>query len=545
MNRNRTQTYGILIVISLALPLVAALLFPLITDEAYYIDWALRSGWPRLGFFDHPPLVSWIAGLTALHHEIFAARFVVWLLHLISIFFVWKTSRILIPERAEMATLLIASTLGALANGFLLTPDVGIICMWSIALHESVLAVRGHPRRWLTAGLFTGLGLWSKYTMVLIGPVFLWGLIRDSRKQFLTPWPYLGGVVCALIFAPHVWWQSQNNWVTFRFQFGHGFSVNQTIDSQSILPVAKDPNKDDTGAQRLHDELFAAMSKVSGFSEAKETPKPEKSKWEKAVQYTGDFVGGLAGLWGLYALVGLACLFFGASKERRTQKPSQPAGIGIIEAGAFFPIFFFGLLSPFSKIEANWPAMHMAPMAIWITSRWVIPLRLSIAAIMTHTLALAGLVFVLSYPESLPGARNNRLLLESKGYRTLGDWVKKEYAGQALAVDSYQLKSTIRYHASSIQVAQWPGITRGSEYTRGDEDDQFVERKLLGQDVVTIISLKPAPKVITGFAAESFSGMRVCPNGSIGVFNITTPILPCEKGLREWWITTYRNQNPR
>jgi 4-amino-4-deoxy-L-arabinose transferase-like glycosyltransferase len=263
MKEKSNQAYWFLIATSLALPLMASLLFPIITDEAYYIDWATRSGWPRLGFFDHPPFVSWLAGLTDFYHHIFAARFAVWIFHLISIFFVWQTARIVIPERALAATLLIASTLGAIANGFLLTPDAGIISMWSVALHESVLAIRGQPRRWLTAGLVTGLGLWSKYTMVLIGPVFLWGMLRDDRKQLRTPWPYLGGVICALVFAPHLWWQSQNNWVTFKFQFGHGFSLQQAIDAQSTLPVAKDPAINDIEARKFHNELFTTMSKVS------------------------------------------------------------------------------------------------------------------------------------------------------------------------------------------------------------------------------------------------------------------------------------------
>lgn len=545
MKRNSASIYNLLIAVSLILPLAAAMLFPIITDEAYYVDWAMRTGWPRAGFFDHPPFVSWIAGLTAIHHDIFMARIVVWLLHLLSIFFVWKTARLVVPERAAAATLLIASTLGAMANGFLLTPDAGIIAMWTIAIHEALLAIQGHPRRWITAGLMTGLGLWSKYTMVLIGPVFLWGMLRDARKQLVTPWPYLGGVVCALVFAPHLWWQSQNDWVTFRFQFGHGFSVNQSIEARSTLPAATDPLGDDLASRRLHDELFAAMSKVSGFAETVEKPKPEKTKWEKAVQYTGDFWGGIAGLWGFYAILGLLYLLTKSIREKNQNLGSKTAGMGLIEAGAFFPIIFFALISPFSKIEANWPAMHMGSLAIWISSRRQIPMRFSMAAIVTHSAALLGIIWILNDPGSFPGARNNRLLLESKGYQTLGEWVKKDFQGSALAVDSYQLKSAIRYYAPEIPVAQWPGITRGSEYTRGDADDKVVEQQLLNQKTVSIISLKPAPKVILGFTAESFSGMRVCPDGNIGVFNINRPVLPCEKGLREWWVTTYRNQNPR
>ena len=333
-----------LILLSVLLALIAGFLLPLITDEAYYLDWSIRSGWPRLGFFDHPPMVSWIAAPYSVFRDIFAARFTVWIMHLISIYYVYKTARLLTPSKALAATLLIASTVGALANGFLLTPDVGIMTFWIIAIHESVIAVRGHPKRWLTAGLATGLGLWSKYTMVLIGPVFLWGLIRDARKQLLTPWPYFGGAICALVIAPHLWWQSQNNWVTFRFQFGHGFSITQSISSGSRLPIARDPDVNDLSARKLQNELFAAMNKVAGFSEAFEKPKPDKTKWEKAIQYTGDFLGGVVGLWGIYALTAIFYLATGKAKIKDKKKHESTQGMAIIRAGAFFPLIFFGLL---------------------------------------------------------------------------------------------------------------------------------------------------------------------------------------------------------
>lgn len=543
MHHSEKSQQRALILISLMISLIAGLTFPIITDESYYVDWARRSGWPRLGFFDHPPMVSWIAGFVNLHQSVTSARIAVWTCHLISIFFVWKTAKRLIPNQALSATLLVASTLGAMANGFLLTPDVGVITFWIIALHEAVAAIQSNPKRWLSAGLMTGVGLWSKYTMVLIGPVFLWAMLRDNRRQLLTPWPYLGGLICALVIAPHIWWQSQMNWITFRFQFGHGFSVSQTIDSGSTLPEAQEPTEEDDLARKLYGELFAAMNNVSGFSEAIKPPKPEKSKLEKSVQYSGDFLGGVAGLWGVYSI---AFLFAIIRRPKRINISGiGDKGMGAIIAASLFPLIFFGIISPFSKIEANWPAMHMAPMAIWICSHWNVPLRITKIAVLAHAFAVASLVFVLSNPNSIPGARNNRILLESKGFESLGGWVSKEFSGRVVGVDSYQLKSAIRYYAPNVDVAQWPGFTRGSEYTRGDDDDKNAERKLLSQDYVTIISLKPHPKLIEGFVADSISGMRVCPDGSIGVFSVQNPRLPCEKGLRELWISSYKNQNPR
>jgi hypothetical protein len=132
------------------------------------------------------------------------------------------------------------------------------------------------------------------------------------------------------------------------------------------------------------------------------------------------------------------------------------------------------------------------------------------------------------------------MLLESKGYKALGEWVRDTYSSKPIAVDSYQLKSAIRYYAPDTPVAQWPGITRGSEYTRGFRDDAMVENALMAQTDLTIIAMDSYPQVIEGFEAVSFEGMRVCPDGRIGVFGVRQTALPCEKGLREWWITSYQ-----
>jgi hypothetical protein len=161
-----------------------------------------------------------------------------------------------------------------------------------------------------------------------------------------------------------------------------------------------------------------------------------------------------------------------------------------------------------------------------------------------HVLALSALGVILWFPNSFPGARNNRLLLESKGYRALGTWLSENPSKDAIAVDSYQLKSALRYYAPTHPVAQWPGITRGSEYTRGEHDDIEIEKVLLAQPEITLISMDPTPRELAGFSATDYRGVRICPDGVLGEFSVQKPILPCVKGLREWWITTYRNQKP-
>jgi hypothetical protein len=533
-------------VISVLLSLLVAILFPMMTDEAYYIDWARGINWPSLGFFDHPPFVSWLGLLSRYFDHIFAARLLVWASTLMSAYFIWRLARKISPERSLTAVALMTSSIGGLAGAFLLTPDCGVTMAWIIAIHEAFFAISKNPKRWITAGIATGVGILSKYTMVLIGPVFLLALIKEGRNQLKSPWPYLGGIACLLVILPHLWWQNSNDWVTFKFQLRHGFSLDQAKYSKSILPRAVDADED-SSAYVAKERLIRVMSDVSGFRESIKKRKPKKSDLERAWQYVGDYFGGVAALWGLYSFTGLGFLI---SRLKRKQKPQifnlAPEGFSVIQIGTWFPLVFFACLSPFTKIEANWPAMHMTCAAIWIAWYQAPKSRTIYAALCTHLTIFGLLGLILAKPEIFGSTRENRLLLESRGYKALVEWLKNDvrFNRQVIAVDSYQLKSNIRFYGPNVDVVQWPGFTRDSEYTRGRREDLNAERKIIAQDHFSVISTSGDPKSIPGFQVENVRGIRVCPSGTIGVFSETHPELPCEKGLREWWVAEYVAQKP-
>lgn len=543
--QNPTRAAIAATVISLLISLLLAALFPMMTDEAYYIDWARSTSWPRLGFFDHPPFVSWLGVLSRIFDHIFAARALAWIAASLSAYFIWRLSRHLTPDRPWTAVALTTSSLGGLAGGFLLTPDSGLILAWTIAVHEAFFAISKNPRRWLTAGLATGVGILSKYTMLLIGPVFLLALIKDDRKQLRSPWPYLGGVVCLMTILPHLWWQNSNDWVTFKFQLRHGFSINQDHYSNSSLPRAIDA-EEDSSAYIAKERLLLVMSSVSGFKESIKKQKPRKSRLERAWQYSGDYLGGVAALWGIYSLTGLAFLIKRFRKKIQVATTHPPCGFAVIQMATAVPLVFFTILSPFTKIEANWPAMHMGCAALLVTWYHSPKSRTILKALAAHLGVFALLGLILSHPDLIRASRENRLLLESKGYQKLSIWLAEnsDIKTQVLAVDSYQLRSNLHFYNPDLNIVQWPGFTRDSEYTRGRQEDFENEKKIAAQDRFSVISTSGDPKSIPGFEVRKVRGIRVCPSGTIGVFSEENPILPCQKGLREWWLVDYVSQNP-
>jgi Dolichyl-phosphate-mannose-protein mannosyltransferase len=62
------------------------------------------------------------------------------------------------------------------------------------------------------------VGLLTKHSMAVFGlGIFAGLLVTPARRLLKTPWPWAGGVVAALLFAPHLWWQHTHGWPTAEF----------------------------------------------------------------------------------------------------------------------------------------------------------------------------------------------------------------------------------------------------------------------------------------------------------------------------------------
>lgn len=70
---NQLRAVFILLMITQLIALILASRFDLTDTEAYYWTWSLK---PDFGYFDHPPMLSWvIAGFTSLFgHSSFVIR---------------------------------------------------------------------------------------------------------------------------------------------------------------------------------------------------------------------------------------------------------------------------------------------------------------------------------------------------------------------------------------------------------------------------------------------------------------------------------------
>ena len=514
--------------------LTGALFLPVTTDESYYFLWSRHLD---LGYFDHPPVVAWLSALGS-HVALgpFGYRLGGFLLQL-AIFPVFislcQKAGVTGTRRVGLASLLMFCNFFGCMVGIVTTPDTPFLFAWTLALHEAAAALETNPKRWLTAGAATALGLWSKYAMFLIGPVFLWALIK-KRGGLKSPWPYLGGLVCLALFLPHLYWNTQHNWVSFGFQLNHGIRGSHEVAgvtaSDLPLPLLRDMDSP---------EYKLGQNFLSQEGEPKEPPPPLVQLFRRVT----DFALGQILLWGLI----LVPITLGAWRRWRhkdeASMPLNPQVQHLCLAGAVLPVMLFGVLSLFQKIEANWPAIYTVTAAIFLAAWLPRPRRwLPLATAATNLAIILGLVWHANHPFFGTSAPKDRVVLETHGYDELAR--NLQALKPPLLADSYQIISMLAFYAPAMKVAQWPGITRFSELTRRKEFSYFSYRDLIEKGSFWLITLEIIPPRLPGFTAQQLVEVKDCPLSGL---TFTAPpaenedyVSPCKGAMHRWYLVNYR-----
>lgn len=203
---------------------------PITPDEAYYFAWGRHL---QLSYFDHPPLISWLMYLAQpFWKSAWGIRAVgVVFLHLGMWPWLLGLKNLGLNLRSSLIWLLLI-VFGPLTGlgGFVITPDVPLIFFWGVGFY---LLSQNHknPEKidWLRLGVIFGLGLLSKYTMVLLPITILTFLIWEKKVQVLKKSrPWVGMALALIVFLPVLVWNQKNNWDSIRFQTHHGLG-NENI----------------------------------------------------------------------------------------------------------------------------------------------------------------------------------------------------------------------------------------------------------------------------------------------------------------------------
>ena len=162
---------------------LAASKLGLIFDECYYWEWSLH---PQASYYDHPPMTAWLimAGHALFGQTPLAVRFGAILSGILLALAGRLLGRDLFGKEAgnRAGIFLLLAPIFA-GNSFLMTPDTFLMPAWAFAVYFAWRGSRGNMLWWLAAGLAAGLGMLSKYTMVLyFGGLALFWLSSPGQR---------------------------------------------------------------------------------------------------------------------------------------------------------------------------------------------------------------------------------------------------------------------------------------------------------------------------------------------------------------------------
>ena len=194
-------------------------------DELYTIALSRHL---TFGYVDLPPLVPALVALSRflLGESLFGMHIVPALAGSFTLVFAC-----LITKEFGGKTFAVALT----ALGFIIIP--GWLMVDSIFCYDSIdqliLAAflfylirflrTGNKRLWIILGLMAGLACMTKLTILFLGPGFLVALLASKyRRDLITPWPWLGAVLCLVLVSPYLLWQSANHWPTLEYWMNYG-----------------------------------------------------------------------------------------------------------------------------------------------------------------------------------------------------------------------------------------------------------------------------------------------------------------------------------
>ena len=408
------QTLNI-IAISTAIRLILGALVPLFPDETYYWDWSRNL---TAGYFDHPPMIAYFvrAGTLVFGATPIGVRLVSILAGAAAAIGISATARELGGDEAAKRAALIFACVPLAAVGFVLaTPDAPMLCAVAWTLYAVIRAFKAEPATretlqwWCLAGLAMGLAMASKFTSVLVPAAIAIGCVSHGRLQnrFGEPGPYLAVLIASLVLLPVLIWNYQHDWVSFKFQLGHGLG---------------EPKGGALGV--LNRELA--------------------------------LLGGQIGL------VSPILFFFIARAVKRAFDPT-PAGLRLVlgmTAAACLAFFVFSATR--RSVEANWPALVWLPAIIllateppfsWREERWF-------KGGLMFGAGLTAIVYVHTLIPILPLRADRDQVAKAFGWKEVATVIDRQVAfvknrasfGQRdlyIAAERYQDASELAFHLQS------------------------------------------------------------------------------------------------
>jgi len=365
--------------------------------------------------------------------------------------------------------------------------------------------------------------------MVTIGFVFLWPLLFKKNLRELI-FPCLGGLACLLIVLPHLRWNANHDWVTFRFQFNRGLMATHDIGLSKVfkspLPVI-DPDEADLKGAALMQYFTAA--------EEKDEDKKITSPAEKFLKRTSSYIGAQLAIFGFFIP-----LIFIKRRKKFSSSDSSSDVSRLLVAGTAVPIGIFFLVALFQKVEANWAAPFLFSASLLLATKATEHYKFTLGAGLANLIVLTLLIMKGTITDNSIAAsiKPGRIEKETHGYKELANLTNDKMYTFA---ESYQLASIIGYYRKWQNISQWPGLTRHSEWTRRQELTPVDLPQLKSKKSFELVTHRITPPHIPGFETTFATEVRDCfPKITITQAWESSTFKPeCKKFLNRWYIYRY------
>ena len=210
-------------------------------DELYTIALSRHLAF---GYVDLPPLVPALVALSraVLGDSLFALHIVPALAGSVTLVFVCLIAKELGGKRFAV----MLSALGFIVVPIWLSVDSIFCydCIDQLALAAFLYALvhflrTGKRKLWLLLGLLAGIACLAKVTILFLGPGFVVALLASRyRRDLLTPWPWLGALLCLVVIAPYLLWQIANHWPTVEYWTNYGVGrVYQASVTEYLISI--------------------------------------------------------------------------------------------------------------------------------------------------------------------------------------------------------------------------------------------------------------------------------------------------------------------
>jgi hypothetical protein len=232
-----------IIFINLIIKAIPASVIELGNDEVYYWTYALFPDWSH---FDHPPLVGFTIQLFTMNlkfnSEFFirSGSLILSSVSIILLFYLVK--KIYSQPAAYISTFLFtASFYFNIISGLFILPDTPQMFFVMLALYFGVPAITANNPAKLDSfkivlfGLFTGLAFLSKYHSLFLWFGFGLYVMIINRSWLKRSSLYLSLLITFVLMIPVIYWNIQNNFISFTYHGSRVGILNNQVNFTSFL----------------------------------------------------------------------------------------------------------------------------------------------------------------------------------------------------------------------------------------------------------------------------------------------------------------------